>query len=158
MVNSSPKQILYLPTVLQEGKGKSLRTAALICKSILEIPGISQMFRYETVQNFKKMPKIKGAEEKLKTCRGSFSILDLSGQNQKDPPKIWCDIPFHSLQVPKHLFKKGTLPLYYSKTGTHFRRVKYFRAILQTYLIFLTWKVHYFFLFCIKLYFIVVLI
>jgi len=53
--------------VLRDGNRKSPRTADHICKSISEIPGISKMFWYEMLQNFRKtVKKIDGATEKFK--------------------------------------------------------------------------------------------
>ena len=59
--------------VLREENGKSPRTAADICKSILEIPGISKMFWNETHQNPKMAAKnIKSSRKIVKPVEVFF--------------------------------------------------------------------------------------
>ena len=53
------------PAVLREGNRKSPGTAAHICKSISEIPGISEMFWYETLQNFQMDAKTQRSNIKI---------------------------------------------------------------------------------------------
>jgi len=61
--------------VLREESRKSPRTAAHICKSISQIPGISKMFWYETPQSFKMAAKNRRSNRKvLKPEEVSFLV------------------------------------------------------------------------------------
>ena len=95
ILHSSPRRIYALLEVLQEGSSKSPKTAAHICKYISEIPGISQMFWYEALQNFKIAAKNQRRNRKfLKTSRGSF-LSQTYPCRPKKIQKIWCDSPFN---------------------------------------------------------------
>ena len=65
--------------ILKGNNSKSLRTAAHICNSILEILGISEMLWYKTLENFKMAAKNQSKNIKIKkTSSESFSRPDLS--------------------------------------------------------------------------------
>jgi len=51
---------------LQEGNRKSPRTVAHICKSILDFPGVSEMFWYYMLKNLKMAAKNEGVTEVFK--------------------------------------------------------------------------------------------
>ena len=69
-LDKSPKRIHTLPAVLREENRKSPRTAAHICKSISEIPGISKFFGFKRFKTWQ--PKIEGVTEKFKNQKRFF--------------------------------------------------------------------------------------
>ena len=90
------KRIYTLLVVLRQENRRSPRTAAHICKSILEIPGISEIFWYQTFQNFKKDRKKSQSRwlKKLKTCV-EVSFLGQTNQAKKGPTKSDATVPLN---------------------------------------------------------------